>query len=115
MKRLFVVGLVALFLCLVSLAQADPNVKALGDENLVVTGTTVYTLSPTTGAVTALIAVQSGPVRWKGYKTNPTVNNGALLYSGDYLYLESPYQLTDFKVILESGGSGATLYVIYFG
>jgi len=115
MKRIFVMGLAVLFLCLSSVVQADNKPRVLGDEDIVVSGTTVYTLTPTSGAVSALITIQGDPVRWKGHTTDPETTNGALLYSGDYLFLDSPYQLSNFGAIMSSGGSGVTIYVIYYG
>ena len=115
MKRIFVMGLAVLFLCLSSVAQADNKPRVLGDEDIVVSGTTVYTLTPTSGAISGLITIQGDAVRWKGHTTNPGITNGGFLYAGDYLYLGSPYQLSNFGAILSSGGSGTTIYVIYYG
>ena len=115
MKRIFVMGLAALFLCLSSVAQADNKPKVLGDEDIVVSGTTVYTLTATSGSISALVSIQGDAVRWKASSTDPTATNGALLYNGDYLFLTSPYEISGFSAILSSGGSGTTLYVIYYG
>ena len=115
MKRIFVLGLAVLFLCLSSVAQADNKPRVLGDEDIAVSGTTVYTLTPTSGAVSAFITIQGDAVRWKGHTTDPAADNGGFLYAGDYLYLDSPYQLSNFGAILSSGGSGTTIYVIYYG
>jgi len=115
MKRIFIMGLAVLFLCLSSVVQADYKPKVLGDEDIVVSGTTVYTLTATSGSVSAIITIQGDAVRWKAYSTDPAITNGALLYNGDYLFLTSPYEISGFSAILSSGGSGATIYAIYYG
>jgi hypothetical protein len=96
-----------------ALAEYKPNV--VGEQDITVSGVTVYTLTKPASAVSALITVQGDDVRWKGYTTDPVALSGALLDEGDYLLLDSPSQIENFGVILKSGGSGATVYVIYYG
>jgi len=111
-----VLMLMGCLLLLYGTAWADYKPEVLGDEDIAMSGTTVYTLTPSsTEIVQALITVQGDSIRWKGYTTNPVPNNGAILDEGDSLYLDSRYQINNFRAILKSGGSGATLYIIYYG
>ena len=117
MKRLTVVMVIMFAFLIVSIAVwADYKPRVLGDEDIAVSGTTVYTLTPSsTSVVSAFINVQGGPIRWKGYTTDPTTTNGSLMNDGDYLLLDSRYQVDNFGAILDSTGSGATIYIIYYG
>jgi len=100
-------------LLIASLAFADSKDRVIGDETLSgVTTASVSTLTVPEKATSGLVAIYGDTVRWKGYTSDPTSTNGALLYNGDYVYFDS---LVKFKVILKSGGSDSTVYVMYYG
>jgi len=111
-----VLMLMGCLLLLYGIAWADYKPEVLGDEDITMSGTTVYTLTASSDSVVgALITVQGDTIRWKGWATDPTAGNGAILKESDYLWLDSRYQIDNFGAILSSGSSGATLYIIYYG
>lgn len=115
MKNILLITIILSFVFVGIAEAASKKPEVLGDEDIVMSGTTVYTLTRTSGAVKALVGVQGDTVRWKGHDTNPTADNGNLLYVGDYLLLESSDEIDNFKVILDDATSGATTYIIYYG
>ena len=137
MKKLFSV-LVTVLLLLVSTASmaGDRGPQIVGDYFSGVTsevrGLSVggamsgATVTIPATAVTATVFIYGGPVRWKVYDawdsgysgtTPPTMNNGAIAYTGDIIYLDTPYALGTFGLIADSsaGSSGASYYVVFFG
>lgn len=138
MKKLIGVLLAGLLLIVVSndIMAGDKGPQIVGDYFSGVTsevrGLSVggamsgATIAIPSRAATATVFIVAGPVRWKVYDawdsgysgtTPPTMNNGAIAYTGDVIYLDTPYALGTFGIIADStaGASGASYYVIFFG
>ena len=104
-----------LLLAIPTWAGADSKMKVLGQADLIVSSSSQSLPSIPALAQKAIIGIQGGAVRWKGYGTAPERNNGAYLGSGDYVILDTPDQIVKFRVILDTGSSAATAYVVYEG
>ena len=87
----------------------------LPPEAIYVSSTTVFSLSPPDTAMTALMQVENGPIRFVLDGSTPENDNDTFLSSGDWYNFWSRYEIDGFKCIMSSGGSGATVYVHYFG
>jgi len=139
MKKLTITSIVSVLLLITVAVWADYKPVVLGDEEIVVSGATVYALnavacpggtitsytSGTTDVVSALITVRGDAISWKDNVTYsgvtktasnaPTGTSGGILSSGDYLKLGSKYEIDGFGMIIDTSGSGSTVYVIYYG
>ena len=117
MKKLFISVLlpVLILFSLVGKVSADSKMKVLGQVDLIVTSTSKSLFSIPAATQKAIIGIQGGAVRWKGYGAAPERNNGAYLGSGDYIILNNRSEVDNFRVILDTGASAATAYVLYEG
>lgn len=70
--------------------------------------------NPTTGAAgtSALVTIESNPVRWRADGTDPTASVGHLLGAGESLEVEGSLDLASIRFI--ATGSDATARVTYF-
>lgn len=64
--------------------------------------------------VQSMISVEGDSIRWR-ITGDPEDQLGHIAYAGDIIILDSEYDITNFKVILDAGGSGATLYYSLWG
>ncbi|KKM64488.1 hypothetical protein LCGC14_1500790 [marine sediment metagenome] len=117
MKKLSISVLfpILIVLSLVGKVSADSKMKVLGQVDLLVTSSSKSLPSIPALATKATIGIQGGAVRWKGYSTAPERNNGAYLGSGDYVILDTRSKIDNFRVILDTGSSAVTAYVVYEG
>lgn len=65
-------------------------------------------------AKTARVTVETATIRYLTDGTAPTSTTGTLAYSGDSISLNNPSELWNFRAI-RTGGTSATLQVLYFG
>ncbi len=109
--------IITILLCLlvVGTAGADSKMKVLGQADLLVTSTSKSLPSIPALAQKAIIGIQGGAARWKGYGTAPERNNGAYLGSGDYIILDTHDEIVKFRIILDTGSSDVTAYIVFEG
>lgn len=111
-KQLLILCLVLLFP--VTAVYGADFYKILADEDLVVTSSAAGFASVPDNVKRTIVSIQGDTVRWK-MDTDPEANNGAKLADGDYLILNSPYEVNNIKFILSTGGSAATAYAVHQG
>ena len=91
-----------------------PLPNKISDEDVAVTSGATPTLTRPSGANMAWIYIQGDAIRWKADSSDPSGANGALLYEGDAKKLLCAKEIDDFAAVLNTGGSGATIHVIYY-
>lgn len=121
MKRLFIPLMALLMFVLVvvgppSDAAAGEIYKVLDTETLVLsTGSGVSSFTMATGTFEAFVEVQGGTIRYLLDSTSPAGQTGYTADAGDTIRFYTPYQVQGFRCTLDSGSSGATVIITYFG
>jgi hypothetical protein len=110
MKRVIAILFILLFA--VSIAYAG---EPLTSGTITVTGT-AQSVSVTNypGVKSAIFTFEGDNVR-VGFYSAPTDSTGHLFYPGDVLELNSAAEIAKFRVIHDSGASGATVEYTLFG
>ena len=83
----------------------------IGYQSRTVSSTAV-SLSPTSGAIRAVISVEDADVRFRSDGDAPTTSEGHILFINDIVILESAADLASFQAIRD-GAVDATLKVSY--
>jgi hypothetical protein len=85
----------------------------VGFERITVAGTASSLTVPTNG-VGALVQIETeGTVRYLTTSTAPTSTSGTLAFPGEDIFLSTPAELSDFKVI-RVGSTSVSVSVTYY-
>jgi hypothetical protein len=120
MKRAFNVLLLLLLaaaILLPGVSSAEGPYKVLGSGSSYKDSTSGVSVFPTvTGTYQeAFVQVEGGDVRWTVGSSNPTANDGFLIYDGGSLTLTNPYDISGFKWTLNDVETGVTLWYTIYG
>jgi len=114
------VTLILMLICSLALAgqvfarQHGPD--PVGDELVILDTSSVsgFTSIPST-ASTCYVYVEGDPIRFRLHTTDPTANLGAIWIQGNQpLVLQGPEVISSFKAAIKAGGSGSTLYGVFY-
>lgn len=111
-----IIGILAICVLVFSgaaLAEGPPPI----DYDVIITTASSVTSFPTPPDNTsrAWIFFEGSAARWTIHDTAPTANLGAVVESGDGVWLDSMSAVRKFQFIMKTGGTGVTAYRTCFG
>lgn len=89
------------------------GIKPLGYQQVTVADTAIGLTVPA-NTIRAVVGVEAQPLRYRDDGTNPSATVGFLLAAGAIVELNNKEAIAKFKAI-RSGGTSATLNVLYYG
>jgi hypothetical protein len=120
MKKIMLAVLMMVLLAMPVQAQIDPTLITISETAYsvnVLSGVSSLT-GGTPYAVSAVVQVQGGPIRYYLNGTNPTTKTGFVAYDGDFLPVFTPYDVQGLRFIADStaaSGLGTTVYGVLKG
>ena len=114
LKAVFCFMVIVWIFAIVAISNAGQD-YVISEEILSITGASASLASVPATAENALLSLSGDSIRWKGHLVAPTAAAGNIMAEGDYLYLDTRDKISKFQAILKTGGSAATIYVMYYG